>query len=249
MSIDRNPPGAVVTSTTARIHGAQDGRISVGFARTPEAFVSLAWGGVGMRFLTANAAQGVLEGFAAARAHLMRLDYQTPPPPEGLSYWYAQSSVLLSWERRTPYAIVTRDAYSQSRQRTVHWVDLQMGPVTWQIVDRAGYDSVLNILRDAHRTAVGVCLDGGKYRADPTKDNYRSPDLPPQPKPELSRSRHKTRKARAADSDAVPEGAYTASLIGKAASTAPPEAVQTSVHPSLAVPAPAVVDSSTDLDP
>jgi len=249
MSIDRNPPGAIVTSTTARIHGAQDGRISVGFARTPEAFVSLAWGGVGMRFLTANAAQGVLEGFAAARAHLMRLDYQTPPPPDGLSYWYAQSSVLLSWERRTPYAVLTRDAYSQSRQRTVHWVDLQMGPVTWQIVDRAGYDSVLNILRDAHRTAVGVCLDGGKYRADPTKDNYRSPDLPPQPNPALSPGRYKkTRKAASEGTNAGSEGAYTANLIGKAASTGPPGAIQTSAH-SSAVPATSALESGADLDP
>ncbi|MBF6064718.1 hypothetical protein IU500_24780 [Nocardia terpenica] len=248
MSSDQNRSGAVVTSTTARIHGVQDGRISVGFARTPEAFVSLAWGGVGMRFLSANAAQGVLEGFAAARAHLMGLDYESPLPPDGADRGYAQSSVLLSWERRTPYAVVKRDAYSQSRQRTVRWVELHMGPVTWQIVDRAGYDSVVGILRDAHRTAVGVCLDGGKYRADPTKDDYRSPDLPPPPEPELGRRRRKTTdKPASARKETSAEGAYTATLIGKAAA-ATPSAIGTSTHSAAVTPAPSGADASADLD-
>jgi len=89
---------------------------------------------------------------------------------------YMQSSVLLTWERRTPHAVARRDAFSQSRQRTVRWIDLYMCPVTWEIVDRTGYDSAMTILRDAHRPAVAVCRDSGKYRTDPTKAGYRNPD-------------------------------------------------------------------------
>ena len=248
MGTELSRSGAVITSTSVRIHGAQDGRISVSFARTPEAFVSLAWGGVGMRFLNANAAQGVLEGFAAVRAHLMGVEYESPLPPDGADQGYAQPSVMLSWERRTPYAVIRRDAFSQPRQRTVRWVDLHMGPILWQIVDRAGYDSVVGILRDVHRTAVAVCLDGGKYRADPTKDDYRSPDLPPPPKPALGPGRYKkTRKAGSVGTGASAEGAYTASLIGKAAPTSAPAAIQPTEH-GPAAPAMPIADSGADLD-
>ena len=44
-----------------------------------------------------------------------------------------------------------------------------MGPVQWRVVDWAGYESALTLLRNVHRTAVAVFPDGGKFRVDPSK--------------------------------------------------------------------------------
>ena len=59
--------------------------------------------------------------------------------------------------------------YIPEQRRTVHWVDLHMGPITWRVTDRVGYDTLMDELRRVHRAAVGVFLDGGRYRRDPSK--------------------------------------------------------------------------------
>lgn len=166
---------AIVTRTTARIQGDQDCRIDVQWARTPDAAVTLVWGSILLRFTSANAAQGVLEGFAAARGHMLNVPRLAPPTGRN-DVGYASPLIQLTWARRTPYAAVHRDMYSETQRRTLNWVELHMGPVMWQIVDREGYDNSIAILRDAHRTAAEVCLDGYWYRADPTKDDYLAPD-------------------------------------------------------------------------
>ncbi|MBB5916866.1 hypothetical protein BJY24_005778 [Nocardia transvalensis] len=180
MSPDQHPHpatrlSAIVTRTSARVQGVADSRIDVRWAHTPDATVTLTWGGILLRFTSANAAQGVLEGFAAARGHLLGVDRIAPPAPAGTGD-YALAGLQLTWARRTPYAAVHRHAYSDSQRRDLHWVDLHMGPVTWQILDRQGYDSAIDILTRTHRTAVEVCPDGHWYRHDPTADNYHAPD-------------------------------------------------------------------------
>jgi hypothetical protein len=50
-----------------------------------------------------------------------------------------------------------------------------MGPVTWQILDQAGYRSALEILRRAHATAISEFSDGERFKADPTSDDYTPP--------------------------------------------------------------------------
>ena len=170
-------PEAIVTHTTARIRGLQNGHVSVSFARTNEAVLTLVWGGIVLRYLSADAAQGVLEGFVAARSLLIGLDNTAPiaPTPAAEVEAYGRPTVELTWIRRPGYAVVHHNAYSKTHQRTVHWVDLHMGPVTWQILDHVGFNGALEVLRNAHRTAVAVFLDGGKYRTDPTRDDYQSP--------------------------------------------------------------------------
>ncbi|WP_327139287.1 hypothetical protein [Nocardia sp. NBC_01327] len=164
----------ILTHTTARIAGPQTGRIDVVHARTSEAAVTVVWGGIALRFLTAAAAATVLEGFAAARALLMNVDNtapaQTPPAGE-----FPVATLALTWTWPTDYAVVHRSAYNQTWKRTVHWVDLHMGPVTFQILDHTGYHAAVELLRDAHRTAVVVCSDGGRWRADPTRPDYQRP--------------------------------------------------------------------------
>ncbi|WP_255564785.1 hypothetical protein [Candidatus Mycobacterium methanotrophicum] len=43
------------------------------------------------------------------------------------------------------------------------------GAVGWRVVDWAGYEAALVLLRNVHRTAVAVFADGGKFRTDPSK--------------------------------------------------------------------------------
>ncbi|MGH8880447.1 MAG: hypothetical protein ACRD0P_24350 [Stackebrandtia sp.] len=170
----RRDPGVMLTHTTCRIQGEQSGRVDAVFARTAEATVTVTWGGIALRFLSAAAASVVLEGFGAARALLMGIDNAAADqgPADGN---VAVATIALTWSWPTPYAVVKRSAYSRHHRRAVHWVDLHMGPVTFQIMDHTGYNSALAILRDAHRTAVATCLDGGKWRADPTRDDYQRP--------------------------------------------------------------------------
>lgn len=172
--ITRPASGGVVTHTTARIAGEQVGHVSAVHARTDQAAVTVVWGGVILRFLSAAAAATVLEGFAAVRAVMMGVDNTAPEIRPGEDT-YAVPTVSLTWTWPTSYAVVKRHAYSEVQRRTVHWVELHMGPVTWQIFDHTGYHAVLEILRQAHRTAVAVCLDGGKWRADPTREDYKRP--------------------------------------------------------------------------
>ncbi|MCX5042480.1 hypothetical protein OG921_04745 [Aldersonia sp. NBC_00410] len=176
-------PDAMVMHTTARISGDHAGLVSVEFARTNEAVVTMVWGGILMRFLSANAAQGVLEGFSAARGHLAPLAAHTPNPRLDNANEFVQTTLALNWVRRASYAVVGRNGYSTALGRTVHWIDLSMGPVTWLIMDRTAYHSALDILRRAHRTAAGVCLDGDTYGVDPTEDDY----IPPLGVPEANR--------------------------------------------------------------
>ena len=57
-------------------------------------------------------------------------------------------------------------------RRLLRWLDIHMGPVTWQVLD---HKSALRLLRRAHATAVHVFLDSTNFRAYPTRDDYRPP--------------------------------------------------------------------------
>ena len=49
-----------------------------------------------------------------------------------------------------------------------------MGPVTFQILDRAAFHSAVEVPQLAHDTAVAVCPDGPRFAADATRDDYRT---------------------------------------------------------------------------
>jgi hypothetical protein len=42
---------------------------------------------------------------------------------------------------------------SRENRRLLRWLDIHMGPVTWQILDQVGYKSAVGLLRRAHATA------------------------------------------------------------------------------------------------
>lgn len=165
---------AVITHTFIRLRGQQDGVVTVHNARTDTARVTLAWSGCGihMSFLNARAAQGALEGFATARKALINLPANVAPAsPEP----YDQPAIAIDWTTRPQHATEPRHKTVDGPRgrRVVRWVEIYMGPVTFQILDRTAYHSTTNLLADVHRIAVAVCLDAPHYAADPTGDDYR----------------------------------------------------------------------------
>jgi len=71
--------------------------------------------------------------------------------------------------------VVPRQELSRDRSRQVKWLDLHMGPVTFQILDQAGCAGAVELLHTAHRTAVQVFRDGPDHAQDPTADDYTPP--------------------------------------------------------------------------
>src|SRR5690349_1401873 len=74
---------------------------------------------------------------------------------------YDGPAIAVDWTRRPPYAITPREATITEKHgiiRWVHWLEVYMRPVTFQIVDLAAFRSATEVLRLAHKTAVAVCL-------------------------------------------------------------------------------------------
>jgi hypothetical protein len=47
----------------------------------------------------------------------------------------------MEFTRRPAYAVVPQCGPAKTSDRTIHWIDLYMGPITWQIRDTAGLRS------------------------------------------------------------------------------------------------------------
>ena len=136
-----------------RIQGDQDGDIAVYHACSPNARLRLQWGGMLMTMLSAQAIQGVLEGFSAARSAMALIPRQIPAPTPAVADPFALPTVAIDWTRRPAYAVVPRQELSRDRSRQLRWLDLHMGPVTFQMLDQAGCLGAVALLRTAHRTA------------------------------------------------------------------------------------------------
>lgn len=163
----------VITHTYIRLRGAQQGHeITVHHARTSSARVTLSWAGLLMSFLNAEAAQGVLEALSAARATLQYLPAEIPPVPHEP---YSTPAVVVDWSSRPGYAVMPKNTVTPDKRRTIRWTEVYMGPITFQILDRAAFHSTVEILRDVHSTAAAVCPDGERYDQDPTRDSYQPP--------------------------------------------------------------------------
>lgn len=166
---------AVVAHTFVRMRGNVTGQVDVHNARTEHARVVVTIGALLHTFWSAHAAQGVLEGFSAAKNTLLHLPVNIAPSTQDD---YPQPTIAIDWTRRPEYAVMPRARVTDDKRRTLKWTDVYMGPITFQVLDRAAFNSVTDLLRDAHRTTVAVCLDGHKHRADPTRDDYK-PQLEP----------------------------------------------------------------------
>ncbi|OZD70546.1 hypothetical protein CH263_06410 [Rhodococcus sp. 06-1059B-a] len=158
----------IVTHTTATVTGLQEATVTVTAAATADAQMIVALGHVMMTFRSAEAVSAVITGFAMVRAALAGVDSNAALPAQpGNEYGAAAISVV--WLDSPEHAAVAHSRYSPEQRRTIHWVDLHMGPITWRVTDRIGYESLMEEFRRVHRAAVGVFIDGGRYRRDPTK--------------------------------------------------------------------------------
>lgn len=161
-------PTGVITHSTAVIAGDMTVDIAVYDACTPKARMTVALGYLVMTFTSARTVHRVFEAFGAAKAAMMGLDNRAPErAPEGAQF--AHNALAVTWVEAPTYSVVRGSRYLERERRTVYWVDVHMGPVSWRITDHVGYHALLDHLRNAHRTAVAVFPDGGKYRKDPTK--------------------------------------------------------------------------------
>jgi hypothetical protein len=163
-------PAAVISHTFIRLRGTQTANLTAVHAGTGSARVNLLWGGILWAFRSAEAAQGVLEAMSAARATLVYLPADAAPAPLEP---YDRPTIAIDWCRRPCFAVTSRSTLSADRRRTVHWTDIFLGPLTIQLLDRAAFHSTIEVLQLAHGVAVAVCLDGPRFAADPTDDDYR----------------------------------------------------------------------------
>jgi hypothetical protein len=163
-------PAAMITHSIASIRGPQQADISVLHAQTPDARISMTFGGIHMTIYTANAAQGLLEAFDAARGHMARLPRQIPAAHAETDS--VRIALAIEWTRRPEYAILAQTAPNKIGNAALHWLDLYTGPVTWQIRDQAGLLSTIALLTRAHRTATAVFLDGAQHSTDPTLPDW-----------------------------------------------------------------------------
>ncbi len=162
-------PAAHISHIYVRLRGTQHADLTVYHAKTDHARIALTWGGILMTFLNAQAAQGVLEGISAAKSTLVYLPAEVGPGPQEP---YERPTIAIDWNCRPPYAVTPRSAVTPDQRRTIRWSDCYLGQVTFQILDRAAFHSAVEVLRLAHRTATAVCIDGHRFRADPTRDDF-----------------------------------------------------------------------------
>lgn len=170
-------PAALVSHTMIRIQGDQDGDIAVHHACTPHAWLRVQWGGILMTMFSAQAIQGVLEAFSTARTAMAMIPCRIPAPEPAAADPFALPTVAIDWLRRPTYAVVPRQGLSRDRSRQIRWLDLHMGPVTFQVLDQAGCRGAVALLRTAHHTGIQIFLDGPEYDQDPTHRDYTPPTI------------------------------------------------------------------------
>lgn len=161
-------PSGLVTRTMVVVRPLA-GHVSVSNARTDLAVVSVQWGDIFMRFTSAAQVSAVLAAFGAVREALRGAAGTVPLEAVSGEEWPGVSTVSVTWTRPPDWSVVNQTAYDERRRRTLHYVDVHMGPIQWRVVDWAGYEAAMTLLRNVHRTAVAVFTDGGRFRTDPSK--------------------------------------------------------------------------------
>ena len=156
LTATHSPTGTgLITHATAVVRGHVDADVSVYHAGTTNARIAVIWGGVLITIYSTAAARGLLEGFAAARQAAARLPREIPtPPPAAQSPQFARPIVAMEFTYRPTYVVVPQSGTSRSGDRTIHWVDLHTGAITWQIRDLAGLRSATALFSHVHKTAV-----------------------------------------------------------------------------------------------
>jgi hypothetical protein len=169
-------PAGLITHSTVVIKGQHhDADVTVHHARTPDARIGITFGGMHMAIYNCQTAQGLLEAFVAARGQMVHVPAQIPAGRTDSREEPAGRVVLsVEWTRPPAYAVLAQSALNKLKTARIHWVDLYTGPITWQLRDRAGLLSMIELLTRVHQTAIAVFADGQRYQASPTDPDYRA---------------------------------------------------------------------------
>jgi hypothetical protein len=169
-------PAGLITHSIVAIKGQQhDADITVHHARTPDARIGITVGGMHMAIYNCQTARGLLEAFVAARGQMVHIPAQIPAARAGSADEPAARVVLaVEWTRPPAYAVMAQSALNKLKTARIHWVDLYTGPITWQLRDRAGLLSMIELLTRLHRTAIAVFADGEQYKGSPTDPDDRA---------------------------------------------------------------------------
>jgi hypothetical protein len=138
-----------VHEVTIRAVGEVDGHIDVTHAGTREAVVSVSLGPVLARLYSADVAHRIRETWKAAAVYLHRLPNKahhlgnaSNPAPVGIV-------IRIGYDVPTSAVLVP----ATSQLATDH-LRIQVGPLIWQIMDRAAYRSVVELWERAERMFV-----------------------------------------------------------------------------------------------
>jgi len=167
-------PAGLITHSTVSIKGQLDSDITVHHARTVDARIGITFGGVHMSLYNCQTAQGLVEAFVAARGPMIHIPAEIPTTATHAEEPAGRAVLSIEWTRRPAYAVVAQSALNKLKTATVHWVDLYTGPITWQLRDRTGLLSMIDLLRRVHQISIAVCADGEQFKADPTDPDYRA---------------------------------------------------------------------------
>lgn len=105
---------------------------------------------------------------------MIHVPREIPPTQPDSENPDARVVLSIEWMRRPAYAVVAQSALNKIKTVRIHWIDLYTGPITWQIRDRAGLLSMIELLTRFHKTAIAVFADGDQYNADPTSPDYHA---------------------------------------------------------------------------
>lgn len=167
-------PAGIITGAVADIAGPQTTEIHTHDAQTLRAAMTIRWGAITMRFTSAEQVQHLLGYFAMARQGMQMMRTATSVPlPTATDVDSANTMIAITWTR-TPDAVATREQIRiPAMRRTIEYVALKVGPVTFRILDTDGLTSSIELLAKAHKLAVATWPDGHEYRANPQAMSWR----------------------------------------------------------------------------
>lgn len=163
-------PAAVITHTVATLTGTQTGDITISYARTTNARITVALsGGILIGLYSADAAHGLLEALYAAAGHIATIptDLPTPAAADPSEPPAARTTLAVEWTRRSPYAAQHRSSENTLKTGLVHWIDLYTGPLTLRFRDQTALRSTTDIFTDVHHSAAAIFLDGPHQATPP----------------------------------------------------------------------------------
>jgi hypothetical protein len=134
-----------VQTVTIRAVGKVEGHIDVAHARTPETVVTLVIGSSLIRLYRKDVVHRIRECWQSAAVNLHRL-------PDAVSAtWLGPTSAPVGIVVRIGNDVTTSATLMPASGQLVRpYLRIQVGPLVWQVIDRAAYESITPLWDHAH---------------------------------------------------------------------------------------------------